>query len=91
MRPGPSGPRRVGWRSGPHPSRLRPDHPHREAVLAAHERACASRLSTYRDPGTGYSVFTTDYLADRGYCCGQGCRHCPWEGGDVDPEPDPGG
>jgi len=87
VKAGPSGPRRAGWRSTPHPSRLRPGHPEREAILAAHERALASRLSTYRDPSTGYSVFTADYLADRGYCCSQGCRHCPWEGGEADPEP----
>ena len=23
-------------------------------------------------------VFTADYLARRGYCCGSGCRHCPY-------------
>jgi len=44
-------------------------------------------LSTYQDPITGYSVMTAAYLADRGYCCGQGCRHCPWEAADQDPEP----
>ncbi len=80
MKPGPSGPRRPDWRAIPHPDRLPLDHPQRAAVLAAHERALASRLSTYRDPVTGYSVFTADYLAERGYCCSQGCRHCPWEG-----------
>lgn len=37
-------------------------------------------LSTYRDPATGASVMTADYLDGRGYCCGSGCRHCPWEG-----------
>lgn len=86
MKPGPSGPRRSGWRTAPHPSRLPPEHPARSSILAAHERACASLLSTYRDPSTGYSVFTAQYLADRGYCCSQGCRHCPWEGGGADPE-----
>jgi iron complex transport system substrate-binding protein len=24
-------------------------------------------------------VFTTSYLARRGYCCDSGCRHCPYE------------
>lgn len=84
MKPGPSGPRRSGWRATPHQSRLAIDHPDREAVLAAHGRACASGLSTYRDPSTGYTVFTADYLAERGYCCSQGCRHCPWEGAAAD-------
>jgi len=26
----------------------------------------------------GAMVFTADYLARRGYCCGSGCRHCPY-------------
>lgn len=27
----------------------------------------------------GYYVFTEHYLRARGYCCGSGCRHCPYE------------
>lgn len=23
-------------------------------------------------------VFTPEYLLQRGYCCGNGCRHCPY-------------
>ncbi len=26
----------------------------------------------------GRLVFTEHYLSERGYCCGSGCRHCPW-------------
>jgi len=26
----------------------------------------------------GFYVFTEKYLKDRGYCCGSGCRHCPY-------------
>ena len=26
----------------------------------------------------GYMVFTASYLRRRGYCCGSGCRHCPY-------------
>jgi hypothetical protein len=88
VRDGPSGPRRAGWLSTPHPSRLAPDRPDRAEILARHDRAVASGLSQYLDPATGYSVLTAAYLADRGYCCSQGCRHCPWEGADTDPEPD---
>lgn len=87
MQPGPSGPRRRDWLHAPHRSRLAPDHPLYATALAAHDRAVAVGLSTYQDPSTGYSVMTAAYLADRGYCCGQGCRHCPWEGADQDPEP----
>ncbi|CAN5436445.1 hypothetical protein BH10ACT1_BH10ACT1_36240 [soil metagenome] len=87
MRDGPSGPRRARWLELPHPSRLADDHPRRVEVLARHDRACAASLSSYVDPGTGYTVLTAAYLDDRGYCCGNGCRHCPWEGAAEDPEP----
>lgn len=83
MRPGPSGPRRTGWQERPHPGRLDPSHPRYDDILAAHARAVAMGMSTYLDPATGYSVFTATYLDERGYCCGQGCRHCPWEGADA--------
>ena len=26
----------------------------------------------------GKYVFTEKYLKDRGYCCENGCRHCPY-------------
>jgi Family of unknown function (DUF5522) len=26
----------------------------------------------------GFMVFTAHYLLNRGYCCGSGCRHCPY-------------
>jgi hypothetical protein len=26
----------------------------------------------------GYRVMTEKYLRERGYCCGNGCRHCPY-------------
>jgi len=26
-----------------------------------------------------YMVFTAAYHLRRGYCCGSGCRHCPYE------------
>lgn len=27
----------------------------------------------------GCYVFTAHYLKNRGYCCGNGCRHCPYQ------------
>lgn len=27
----------------------------------------------------GFLVFTAKYLKNRGFCCGNGCRHCPYE------------
>ncbi|HEY8201489.1 MAG TPA: DUF5522 domain-containing protein [Actinomycetota bacterium] len=64
--------------SQPHPSRLPVDHPMRKEILAAHEAAMASGQDGYTDPGTSLFVFTAAYLADRGYCCERGCRHCPY-------------
>lgn len=26
----------------------------------------------------GYRIFLAKYHVDRGYCCGNGCRHCPF-------------
>jgi len=27
----------------------------------------------------GLMVLTAHFLSKRGYCCGNGCRHCPYE------------
>jgi hypothetical protein len=27
----------------------------------------------------GLTVFTEEFLLSRGYCCGNGCRHCPYD------------
>lgn len=27
----------------------------------------------------GFTVFTAAYHLKRGYCCGSGCRHCPYQ------------
>ncbi len=34
----------------------------------------------------GYMVFTEKFHLDRGFCCGNGCRHCPYDFENV-PEP----
>lgn len=34
----------------------------------------------------GLVVFTSKYLLGRGYCCGNGCKHCPYDYEAV-PEP----
>jgi Family of unknown function (DUF5522) len=52
--------------------------PKREEILAAHADALARNLSGYQDPETGLFVLTAWFLAERGYCCEQGCRHCPY-------------
>jgi hypothetical protein len=52
--------------------------PRREQLLQAHERAMAAGYAMYVDPVTGLSVLTAKFLAERGWCCGRGCRHCPY-------------
>jgi uncharacterized protein DUF5522 len=67
----------------PHPTRLPPDHPQREKILAAHAGALASGAAGYADPRTGLFVLTAGFLANRGTCCGRGCRHCPYVDGPL--------
>ena len=62
----------------PHPDRLPLDHPDRAAILAAHVAALDRGAAGYLDPATGLCVLTAGFLADRGTCCGRGCRHCPY-------------
>ncbi|HEX9766632.1 MAG TPA: DUF5522 domain-containing protein [Nitriliruptorales bacterium] len=62
----------------PHPDRLAPDHPRYDQIVAAHAAAVARGEDGYPDPGTGYWVFSALALWERGTCCEQGCRHCPW-------------
>ena len=54
---------------------------------------CANNLPTYADPVTGYERLHGRFPEARGYCCGNGCRHCPYPddvkgGGDAE---QPGG
>ncbi len=35
----------------------------------------------------GYVVLTEQYHLERGYCCGNGCKHCPYGYENV-PEPE---
>lgn len=43
-------------------------------------------IDFYIDTATGYTVLTAKYHLDKGYCCGNGCRHCPYQFEAV-PEP----
>jgi hypothetical protein len=47
-------------------------------VRAAHDAAVARGQDGYVDPLSGFFVFTSTFLRDRGSCCGSGCRHCPY-------------
>lgn len=62
----------------PHPSRLAADHPQRQRILDAHQKALDSDKFSYIDPVTGLYVFTAAAHVSRGYCCESGCRHCPY-------------
>ncbi|MDI1462058.1 DUF5522 domain-containing protein [Catellatospora sp. KI3] len=62
----------------PHPSRLRDDHPERAEILRRHGEALAAGQPGYLDPGSGLFVLSAAFLADRGFCCDRGCRHCPY-------------
>ncbi len=62
----------------PDHGRLPLDHPLRDEMLARHRLAVEAGESGYRDPETGFFVFSSAYLLERGYCCNTGCRHCPY-------------
>ena len=62
----------------PHPQRLDPAHPRYDQILAAHAAAMDDDQPGYLDPASGLMVLTAAYLAERGTCCEQGCRHCPY-------------
>lgn len=62
----------------PAESRLPLDAPDRGDILAAHAAAIAAGTPGYLDPVTGLFVLSARFLADRGYCCQRGCRHCPY-------------
>ena len=56
----------------------------RRCVVA--DRFAAARLRPLPRPATGdfylegqLVVFTAQYHRRRGYCCGGGCRHCPFD------------
>ena len=46
--------------------------------MARHAAAVSANIPYYLDPDSGLSVFTAAFLAERGYCCDSGCRHCPF-------------
>jgi hypothetical protein len=43
-----------------------------------HDLAVERGQDGYFDPVTNLFVLTSSYLTRRGYCCGSGCRHCPY-------------
>lgn len=47
-------------------------------MLDRHATALAAGESVYTDPATGLLVLTAGFLASRGWCCHNVCRHCPY-------------
>jgi hypothetical protein len=58
--------------------RLKVDDPFREQILKLHNEAISQGLDEYKDPKTGFQVLTAQFHANRGFCCDQLCRHCPY-------------
>jgi hypothetical protein len=50
-----------------------------EQIELLHKEACEAQEDYYTDPYTNFIVFTNQYHLKRGYCCGAGCRHCPYD------------
>jgi hypothetical protein len=54
-----------------------------ECTQQLHDEACASGREAYLDPATGYRVITEVAHRRRGECCGNKCRHCPFDWSNV--------
>lgn len=59
-------------------TRLSNKHPRFEEIMLRHRGAIDRGEPSYKDPASGLTVMTARFLADRGYCCLSGCRHCPF-------------
>ena len=67
------------YRLVPHPDRFDPRRePGYIAVMEAHHDALMLGEAGYIDPTSGLFAQTARTLWDRGTCCEQGCRHCPY-------------
>ena len=53
----------------------------------AHDDAVQSGKDRYTDPETGARIFTELFHRRRGFCCGYGCRHCPYDHMNVESFP----
>lgn len=49
-----------------------------KSIEELHQIACDKDLDTYVDPVSGFQVLTTKTHLNRGFCCGNSCRHCPF-------------
>ena len=62
----------------PSEDRLPADEPGRAQLIAAHAAAVRAGALGYIDPDSGLFVMTALALLQRGTCCENGCRHCPY-------------
>ncbi|MDO8732123.1 MAG: DUF5522 domain-containing protein [Actinomycetota bacterium] len=62
----------------PHEDRLSPDHPQYSEIIHRHSTAMEHGEAGYLDPATGLFVITAATHLQRGMCCTNGCRHCPY-------------
>ena len=60
-------------------SRLNKNYPKYSEIITLHKDAIDEKNDIYFDPETGFAVSTAKFLLKRGYCCGSGCRHCPYD------------
>jgi len=51
-----------------------------------HLQACEMDEDIYIDPQSGYTVLTSRAHLKRGNCCGNACRHCPFQHKNVSKE-----
>ena len=47
-------------------------------IQRIHDAAARRGDSSYIDPASGLLVMTALHHERRGFCCGAGCRHCPY-------------
>ncbi|KAG0039248.1 hypothetical protein BGZ82_009094 [Podila clonocystis] len=60
----------------------------KEKWMEVHRLAVEGNRKMYIDPKTGYSVMTELLHKRRGYCCGNACRHCPYDNENVGVSPE---
>lgn len=72
-------PRMLSDSSHTVPSLLTGRAPLSPEIEECHRAAVEDMRTTYVDPETGFNVFTSIAHKKRGTCCGNVCRHCPFD------------
>ncbi|XP_033731360.1 uncharacterized protein LOC117320974 isoform X2 [Pecten maximus] len=66
----------MAWDESVDYSRLSPQE---REIHKFHKKAVMEKQLFYTDPCTGYQVMSRYAHLKRGDCCGNACRHCPYE------------